>query len=173
MNLASVWNLPVVFVCENNQYAVTTSYKESSAVENIAQRATAYDMPGVTVDGQDAIAVYEATNEAVKRARSGEGPSLIEALTYRFEEHSLGLGRIRRGEYRTQKEIDNWRTRDPIDIHQSRLLEWDIATEEECARIREKSNQEVESAVEFARNSPWPEPSELHEDMWASPITTG
>jgi pyruvate dehydrogenase E1 component alpha subunit len=170
MNLASLWKLPVIFLCENNQYAVTTSYKNSVAVEHVSDRASAYNMPGVLVDGQDAIAMYEATAEAVKRARAGQGPTLIEGLTYRFEEHSLGLGRVRRGEYRTEEEIGDWRKRDPILLHQDRLISQGIATEEECQATSEKMEQAVEDAVVFARNSPWPEPEALFEDMWANPI---
>ena len=91
MNLASVWNLPVIFLCENNQFAVTTSFKDTVAVDHVSDRAAAYNMPGVLVDGQDCIAMYEATVQAVARARKGEGPTLIEGLIYRYEEHSLGL----------------------------------------------------------------------------------
>ncbi len=170
MNLAAKWNLPVIFLCENNQYAVTTSYKDSVSVEHISDRAAAYDMPGVLVDGQDAIAMYEATAQAVERGRAGEGPTLIEGLTFRYEEHSLGLGRVRRGEYRTEDEIEDWRKRDPIVIHTQRLIEQGIATAEECEAISEEIKQQVEEATEFARNSKYPEPSELYDDMWADPI---
>ena len=170
MNLASLWKLPVIFVCENNQYAVTTSYRDSVSVDHVSDRASASTTPGVLVDGQDAIAMYEATTEAVKRARNGEGPTLIEGLTYRFEEHSLGLGRVRRGEYRTEDEIGEWRKRDPIVLHQDRLISQGIATEAECQEVSDRMQQAVEKAVEFARNSPWPEPEALFEDMWADPI---
>ena len=105
MNLASIWKLPVIFLCENNQYAVTTSFKDSVAVENISDRASAYDMPGLLVDGQDAMAMYEVTTEAVRRARAGEGPTLIEARTYRYEDHSEGLVRILRESYRSDEEV--------------------------------------------------------------------
>ena len=157
-------------MCENNQYAVTTSYAETVAVEHVSDRASAYNMPGILVDGQDAIAMYEATAAAVKRARAGDGPSLIEGLTYRFEEHSLGLGRVRRGEYRTQEEIDNWRKRDPLDILEQNIISQGVATREECDDINAQTVEEVEKATEFARNSPFPEPSDLFEDMWADPI---
>ncbi len=170
MNLASIWDLPVIFLCENNQFAVTTSYSTTVAVEHVSDRAPAYNMPGVLVDGQDAIAMYEATVEAVRRARAGEGPTLIEGLTYRFEEHSLGLGRVRRGEYRTEEDIDRWRKRDPIVIHEERLISQGIATREECDAVNAETQEEVERAVEFARNSPFPEESDLFEDMWANPI---
>ena len=170
MNLASVWSLPIIFICENNQYAVTTSYAETVAVEHVSDRASAYNMPGILVDGQDAIAMYEATAAAVSRARAGDGPSLIEGLTYRFEEHSLGLGRVRRGEYRTQEEIDTWRKRDPLDILEQNIIAQGVATREECDHINAETVEEVEKATEFARNSPFPEPSDLFDDMWADPI---
>ncbi|MBM3959869.1 MAG: thiamine pyrophosphate-dependent dehydrogenase E1 component subunit alpha [SAR202 cluster bacterium] len=167
MNLGSVWKLPVIFICENNQYAVTTPYKSTVSSEHIADRAQAYNMPGVLVDGQDAIAMYEATTEAVKRARAGRGPTLIEALTYRFEEHSLGLGRIRRSEYRTAEEVTDWRKRDPIVIHEKKLLETKTATQAEIDAIKAETGKEVDAALEFARQSPFPEAAELYEDMWA------
>jgi len=170
MNLASLWRLPVIFLCENNQYAITTSYKNSVSVEHVSDRAPAYGMPGVLIDGQDVIAMYEATVEAVRRARAGEGPTLLEGLTYRFEEHSLGLGRVARGEYRSQEEIAEWRKRDPIIIHTQRLVSQGIATQDECDEIDRQQRVEVDEALDFARNSPYPEPSALHEDMWANPI---
>ena len=117
MNMAALWDLPVIFMCENNGYAITTSYKNSVSVDHVSDRASAYGMPGVLVDGQDAIAVWEATNEAVLRARAGEGPTLIEAMTYRYEDHSLGLDRIRKAEYRTQGEVEEAMKRDPLTIH--------------------------------------------------------
>ena len=99
-----------------------------------------------------------------------KGPTLIEALTYRYEEHSLGLGRVRRGEYRTQDQIDEWRERDPIDVLERTLTSQGILTQEECDAISKAKEAEVEEAVEFARNSPYPEPEELFDDMWADPI---
>ena len=170
MNLASIWKLPVIFVCENNQFAITTSYQNSVAVENVSDRAQAYNMPGILVDGQNVEAMYEATTEAVKRARNGEGPTLIEGLTYRFEEHSLGLGRVRRGEYRTSEEISKWRERDPIGIHSQKIIDRGVLSEDEIDKIESDSKKEIEEAVEFARNSKFPEPEELFEDMWANPI---
>jgi acetoin:2,6-dichlorophenolindophenol oxidoreductase subunit alpha len=170
MNLASIWKLPVIFLCENNQYAVTTSYADTVAVDHVSDRASAYNMPGMLVDGQDAIAMYEATAAAVARARAGEGPTLIEGLTYRFEEHSLGLGRVARGAYRAEAEIAEWRKRDPLDILEKTLTSQGIATREECDAINAETVAEVEKATEFARNSPFPEPEDLFEDMWANPI---
>ena len=170
INLAAVWKLPVIFLCENNQYAVTSSFKKMVAVENIADRAASYAIPGVLVDGQDVIAMYEAVSEAVTRARAGQGPSLIEGRTYRYEDHSLGLGRIVRDSYRDDAEVEEWKRRDPIDIHKKRLLEQNIATQEEIDQVENEVKQQIEDAITFARESPYPEPSALFEDMYANPI---
>ena len=170
MNLASVWQLPVVFVCENNQYAVTTSYEDSVSVENISDRASAYNMPGVLVDGQDAIAMYEATSAAVERARKGEGPSLIEGRTYRYREHSEGIDRILREPYRSEEEVEAWRARDPIKLHQEHLLEAGVANQAEIDEIAEDVGTVIAGALQFARESPNPEPEELFDDLFTNPI---
>jgi len=171
MNLASIWKLPVIFLCENNQYAVTTSYRDTVAVENISDRAQAYNMPGVLVDGQDVMAMYEVTKEAVNRGRSGLGPTLIEARTYRYREHSEALDRILREEYRKAEEVAEWKERDPIDLFRTLLIEEGIATEDEIQKLQSDIHDAVEEALEFARESPYPEPDELFEDMYADPIT--
>ena len=170
INLAAVWKLPVVFLCENNQYAVTSSFKKMVAVENIADRAAAYAIPGVLVDGQDVIAMYEAVTVAVARAREGQGPSLVEGRTYRYQDHSLGLGRIVRDPYRDDAEVEEWKRRDPIDIHKARLLEQNIATQEEIDQVENEVKAQIEEAITFARESPYPEPSDLFEDMFADKI---
>ena len=173
MNLASIWKLPVIFLCENNQYAVTTHFRDTVAVKNISDRAVAYDMPGIIVDGQDAVSVYETVRDAVNRARSGEGPSLIEAKTYRYHEHSEGIRRIgalSREPYRTEEELAYWKSRDPITEHKKLLLEHTIATESEMKEVESKAKQEIEEALEFARESPYPEPDAIFEDMFANPI---
>ena len=170
INLAAIWKLPVVFLCENNQYAVTSSFKQMVASDNIADRSAAYDIPGVLVDGQDVIAMYEAVSVAVARARSGQGPSLIEGRTYRYYEHSLGLGRIVRDPYRDEDEVEDWKQRDPILMHKERLLEQGIATQEEIDQIENEIKEQIQDAITFARESPYPEPSELFEDMFADPI---
>ncbi|MBE12953.1 MAG: pyruvate dehydrogenase (acetyl-transferring) E1 component subunit alpha [Chloroflexi bacterium] len=170
MNLASVWKLPVIFLCENNQYAVTTSYRDTVAVENIADRAVAYDMPGVLVDGQDVMAVYEATVQAVQRARDGGGPTLLEARTYRYEDHSEGLNRILREPYRTEEEVARWKERDPIKLHSAWLIEQEVATQEEIEAVRNDVRQAIEDALEFARQSPYPEPEDLFTDLFADPL---
>jgi pyruvate dehydrogenase E1 component alpha subunit len=170
VNLAAVWKLPVVFLCENNQYAVTSSFKDMVASDNISDRSAAYNIPGVLVDGQDVIAMYEAVSEAVARARAGQGPSLIEGRTYRYYDHSLGLGRIVRDSYRDDEEVEQWKERDPILIHKQRLLEQGIATQEEIDQMESAVKQQIEDAVTFARESPYPDPSELFEDMFADAI---
>ena len=170
MNLAAIWKLPVVFLCENNQYAVTSSFKKMVASENISDRAAAYNIPGVLVDGQDVIAMYEAVSEAVARARAGDGPALIEGRTYRYYDHSLGLNRIVRDPYREEEEVEHWKRRDPILIHGERLLSQGIATQAELDAMESEIASQIDEATEFARQSPYPEPSALFEDMYANPI---
>ncbi len=170
MNLAAIWDLPVIFLCENNQYAVTTSFKESVAVENISDRAAAYDMPGVLVDGQDVNAMYEATVQAVNRGRAGLGPTLMEARTYRYEDHSEGLVRILREQYRSEEEVARWRQRDPILLHSRWLMEQEIASAEEIEAVREDVADTIAEALEFARESPYPDADDLFTDMFADPL---
>ena len=170
MNLASIWKLPVIFLCENNQYAVTTSFKETVSTENVSDRATAYNMPGVLVDGQDVMAMHEATVHAVQRARAGEGPTLLEAKTYRYEDHSEGLNRILREPYRTEEEIEFWRQRDPIDIHSKWLLENDVASQEEIDKVQNDVYEAIDDALQFARESPYPDEADLFTDLFADPI---
>jgi len=170
MNLASIWKLPVIFLCENNQYAVTTSFKETVSTENVSDRATAYNMPGVLVDGQDVMAMHEATVHAVQRARAGEGPTLLEAKTYRYEDHSEGLNRILREPYRTEEEIEFWRQRDPIDLHSKWLLENDVASQEEIDKVQNDVYEAIGDALQFARESPYPDEADLFTDLFADPI---
>ncbi len=170
INLAAIWKLPVVFLCENNQYAVSSSFKKMVASENISDRSAAYNIPGVLVDGQDCIAMYEAVSAAVARARAGEGPSLIEGRTYRYYDHSLGLGRIVRTAYREDEEVELWKQRDPINIHKERLLSQGMATQKEIDAIDAETQRQIDDATEFARQSPYPEPEALFEDMFADPI---
>ncbi|MDP6050667.1 MAG: thiamine pyrophosphate-dependent dehydrogenase E1 component subunit alpha [SAR202 cluster bacterium] len=170
MNLASIWNLPVIFLCENNQYAVTTHFTDTVAVENISDRAQAYNMPGVLVDGQDIMAMYEVTREAVQRGRAGLGPTLIEARTYRYQEHSEALNRILREEYRSEKELQEWKQRDPIDLFKALLIEQNIFSEEEINELQDNVAETINDALEFARESPYPNEEDLLEDMYADPL---
>jgi acetoin:2,6-dichlorophenolindophenol oxidoreductase subunit alpha len=163
LNMAAIWNLPVVFFCENNTYAMSMHVARAFPIANISDRAAAYGFPGVTVDGNDFFAVYAAANEAVTRARSGGGPTLIEAKTYRWRGHS----KSDRNLYRTQQEIDEWKQRDPIPRLQNRLLELDLLSETEIAAIQAESQAAIEAAVEFARNSPDPDPAGLEDEVYA------
>ena len=169
LNMASLWKLGVVYLCENNGYAITTSVAGSHGQPNIAKRADAYGMPGITVDGQDVRAVYEATAEAVARARRGEGPTLIEAKTYRFDEHNVGL--LIPGEpYRSPAEVAEYRTnRDPLTLFRARLRDQSL-TEEQLQRLECEVSNEVEEAIRFARESPLPEPAALYEHLYSNPI---
>lgn len=168
MNLAAVWKLPVIFFCENNQWAVTTSLAEHSSLENIAERAAGYGMPGTIVDGQDPVAVYEATAEAAERARAGEGPSLVEAKTYRVKEHAEGIPIS--VAYRSDEEVEAWIARDPIPAFGERLLAEGALDREGLAALEGEVEEELAAAVQFARESPDPAPEEAFEDMYASPV---
>ena len=170
VNLAAVWKLPVVFLCENNQYAVTSSFKDMVASENISDRAQSYDIPGVMVDGQDVMAMHEAVSQAVSRARAGQGPTLVEGRTYRYYDHSLGLGRIVRESYRTEEEVDQWKLRDPIDVHKALLLSQGFATQAEIDEVEAEVAKQIADAVAFARQSPYPDPDDLYDDLYAEPI---
>ena len=171
MNLAALWKLPVIFVCENNQFAVTTSYKDSVSVDHVSDRASAYGMPGVLVDGQDVVAMYEATEQAVIRARSGEGPTLIEGLTYRYEDHSLGLANVRRdGNYRTDEELNDWLDRDPIEIHKKFLISQNLLSEKDINEMEKTEKESVDKALDFARKSPYPDPAPPPPALYPDPI---
>jgi len=163
LNLASLWGLPVVYVCENNLYALSVPLRKEMANENIAAKAAAYGLPGEQVDGQDVLAVYEAVSKAVNRARDGHGPTLIECRTYRYTGHHVGDPGI---EYRTKEEINRWKRRDPIPIFEKKLRAG-IASEDELASIRESVERLIEEAVVFAKQSPYPSVEEAGEDIYA------
>ena len=163
VNLAAVWNLPVIFVCENNLYAMGTRQSRVMLVDNIADRAVAYGIPGIVVDGNDVLAVYEATREAVARARRGEGSTLLECKTYRLKGHS----RFDPAAYRPKKEVEEWLQKDAIALFQTRLLEKGALTETETKRILQDARSEVEKATKFALDSPLPEPHEALSDVYA------
>src|SRR6202049_354397 len=159
LNLAAVWKLPVIYLCENNGYAVTVPAEKAISVRNISERAKAYDIPGVTVDGQDAIAVYEVVSEAVKRARAGQGPSLVEAKTYRFRHHAEGP-LFDTLNYRSEEELMRWKGRDPLVLLRTRLFESGTLTEADAAQIEREVQDEVQAAITFARESAYPDPQE-------------
>ncbi|KPJ87232.1 MAG: hypothetical protein AMS17_09110 [Spirochaetes bacterium DG_61] len=156
LNLSAVWDLPVVFICENNLYAVSTSIRSSSKLKDLAEKAKAYGMPGAVVDGNDVEAVHAAVKEAVDRARSGGGPSLVECKTYRHGGHS----RTDPGTYRPKEEVALWMEHDPLKICRQRLEGKGYLTEEECASLEDEEVRVIEGAADFAMRSEEP-PLEL------------
>lgn len=163
LNMASIWDLPVVFLCENNQYGMSGSVKEMFHIENIADRAIAYGIPGVVVDGNDILAVMSTVNEAVTRARNGNGPTLVEAKTYRWKGHSKSDGR----KYRTREEETEWKQRDPIARFGQLLIDTGSMTFEILEDCKRKAQLDIEAAVEYAKNSPMPSLETLEEDLFA------
>jgi TPP-dependent pyruvate/acetoin dehydrogenase alpha subunit len=163
LNLAALWRLPVVFVCENNQFGMTTPISQASAEPKLVKRAVAYNVPGVEADGMDAREVRRITVEAVERARSGEGPTLVVLETYRFEGHYIGDPVV----YRTKEENELWKSRDPISLQRGRLLKEGLATEAELERIDTDIAHELEDADAFAQNSPNPDPPDLYTDVYS------
>ena len=163
LNLASIWKLPVVFVCENNQYAMSMAMARATAVVNVADRASAYAIPGVIIDGNDFAAVAEASFEATERARAGEGPTLIEAKTYRTRGHS----RSDRNRYRSREEIDAWKERDPIARFEAEIVALGFATEARVAAIVAEVEKEMAKAVAAASASPWPAASDVMRDVYS------
>lgn len=168
LNMAAIWKLPVVFFCENNLYAATTPALSTHAQPDVAKRAAGYDIPGVIVDGQVLESVLEATNTAVACARRGEGPTLIEAKTYRFDEHAIGI--FMPSHYRSAEEVERYRAnRDPIVLYRDHLREkgHDEAGLTEIERAVESA---VADAVDFARKSPHPDPASVFDYLYSNPI---
>ena len=162
MNMAAVWKLPLVWVCENNGYAGLSPISMSAAVSDIADIAGSYGTPGVSVDGNDVLAVFEAAQQAIGRARAGEGPSLVEVKTYRVR--SFAEGTV---DPRDPQEVEAWKQRDPIEAFRRRLLERGILTEGQVARIQDEAQREMQAAQTFAEESPFPDPEEAFEDLYA------
>jgi pyruvate dehydrogenase E1 component alpha subunit len=163
VNLASIWKLPVVYVIENNVYAETTPVSYAMNIPNIADRAVSYGIPGVTVDGNDVLAVYEAVAEAVARARKGGGPTLVECKTCRHHGHFEGDSMT----YRSKAEVEECKKRDPIPRFRKSLAEMGMLTEEEADKIDQEIANEIDAAVKFAEESPLPAPEEALEDVYA------
>lgn len=162
LNMAAAWSLPVIFVCENNLYAMGTRQSRIMKIANVADRASGYGMPGVTIDGNDVLAVYEAACSAVERARKGEGPTLIECKTYRHKGHS----RVDPAKYRAKEEVEEWLNKDPIKRLKDKTLQDHIFTEHEIGKIEREAMAKVEEAVKFAVESPYPAPEEALEDVY-------
>ena len=169
LNMAAIWKLPVIFVCENNLYGEFSRIDHTTPVEDIAARAAAYAMPGVIVDGNDVLAMRAATEQAAERGRAGEGPTLIEAKTYRHRGHS----RTDPAKYRAEAEVKEWLARDPIPAFRQRLVSAGTAGAEELDRIDAAAREEARTAAEAAAASPWPEPRDFTLDTFAAPPQGG
>jgi len=163
LNMASIWKLPIVFVCENNKYGMSMDIARAMAVPHVADRASAYAMPGVAADGNDLAAVVAAARPAVARARGGSGPTLIECKTYRLRGHS----KSDRNLYRTKEEIESWRDNDAMRRLEKELLAHDRFTEADLRAIEQAAQQTIDTALEFAKASPDPDPHELTRDVYA------
>jgi len=163
INMAACWNLPIVYVIENNMYAEKTSISDTCRLTNVSDRASAYGIPNITVDGNDVIAVYEAVSQAVTRARKGEGPTLVETKTYRWHGHYEGDPQT----YKPKEEVDQWMQRDPIVAFRRKLIEMGTMMEQDTDKIAEEINEEIDRAVNFATESPFPAPEETLEDVFA------
>jgi pyruvate dehydrogenase E1 component alpha subunit len=162
LNMASIMKWPVVYVCENNLYAATTPVSINCPIENVADRASAYGIPGRVVDGNDVLSVRAETKTAVERARSGAGPTLLECKTYRHHPHCMIIP-----EHRPPSEIRNWKGKDPIDLFGAMLVEAGVATRESLAAIDARQDELLEEAVRFMEQSPKPDPSHMVEYLWA------
>lgn len=167
LNMASEMKLPVIYVLENNFYAISGSQRELTTLENLSDRAKAYAIPGVTVDGNDVMAVIDAANEAVTRARKGEGPTLLECKTWRRFGHWEGDPDIRLFTYRNKEEHEAWLKRDPLPKFRNDIIQGGYASAEELNDIEKGVDKEIEEAIKFAENSPYPDVSILTEDVYA------
>lgn len=167
LNMASIWKLPVVFVCENNKYGMSTSTEKSTAVKFVSQRAQSYDMPGITVNGNDFAEVASAAGEAIDRARRGEGPTLLECMTYRHRGHS----KSDRNRYRTKEEIESWIARDPIQQFQAQLLAFGLTNQGHLESLVKSVEDEIEAAINFAKESPNPKIENLTDFVYTTQMT--
>ena len=163
LNLASIWKLPVVYLCENNQYAMSMPVKRSMNIDHVSQRASAYNIPGITVDGNDVFSVYDAVSKAAGHSRNGHGPYLVECLTYRWRGHSKSDRQL----YRTRDEIKEWQARDPINRYANVLVEAGILQSTQVDQIKERAYSVIDEAVEFADSSPEPDISTILEGVYA------
>ena len=166
LNMAAIWKLPVIFVCENNQYAISVAQSRSSSIRDIYLRKDSYGMHGCMVDGNDVMAVYDAVQEAAQRARLGKGPALIECKTYRWRGHYEGEA-DRTYTYRNDEEIEEWKKRCPIERFRKKLLEEGIFGEDDFEGMELEIQKEIEEAIQFAENSPFPEPEEALTGLYA------
>ena len=169
-NMAGLFRLPLVLVCENNLYGEWTRQADHQPIDDIADRAASYDMPGVTVDGMDAFAVYEAASEAIARARRGEGPTLLECKTYRYYDHvGVDFGKL----VRDPDEVASWKARDPLEQFPRRLVEMGVLTQADIDRITAETRARIEEAVDFAEASPHADPAFLLDDVYTESAAEG
>jgi pyruvate dehydrogenase E1 component alpha subunit len=166
LNLAAVWKLPVVFLCQNNRYGEHTKYEVTTPIDQIAKRAAAYCMPGIHVDGNDPLAMYAAAKQAVDRARSGGGPTLIEAMTFRFHGHVMGDD----DSYMDPGEKDSWKAKDPLPKYRAWLIEHGHTSESDLSAMEARIERDIDEALEFALGSAFPEPAELRRDVFAQEL---
>ena len=162
LNLAAIWRLPVIFICENNLYAISVSVAKSLPISNVADRASSYGFGGKVIDGNDVIAVYETVKEAVGRARKGEGPTLIEGKTYRWTGHYVGD----LCSYRAQKELEDWKTKDPVKGFKDKLIDRKVLTEHKAIEIENEVRQTIDRAEKFASEAPVPKPDSVLDDLY-------
>ena len=167
VNLAAIWQLPVIFFCENNMYGVSTRFEDVSAVKDVAERASAYGIRGEVIDGQDVLAVYQAVRTAAEGCRAGSGPVLLEAKTYRFGDHSYLMSRL--GSYRDENEVQLWRGRDPIEIHRTYLTQNELATAEQLDAIELEVRDEIATSIEGGRAAPTIKAADLWPNMYENP----
>ena len=167
LNLAALWKLPVIFVCENNQYAISVAQSRSTSIPDVFVRKDAYGMHGCMVDGNDVMAVHEATLEAAERARNGDGPSLLECKTYRWRGHYEGEA-DRGRTYRSAEEIADWKSKCPIERFRKRLLQEALLAESDLDKIEQDIREEIDKAIRFAEDSPFPDPEEALTGLYAT-----
>jgi pyruvate dehydrogenase E1 component alpha subunit len=167
LNFASVHRLPVVFICENNLYGISVSQKQHQAIQDISIRSIAYNMPGITIDGNDVLAVYQTSGKAIQRARAGEGPTLVECKTYRWRGHYEGDPNQGR-RYRTLEEIQAWIKKCPIKRFEEKLVKEKVFNKNKMMHIRKEIAGRIEEAVAFANQSPFPDPQDIYEDVYVS-----
>ena len=165
LNMATIWQLPCLFVCENNQFATEIAFSYATRNTSVASRASAYGLPGVEVDGNDVLAVFEAAAEAIARARGGGGPTLLEGKTYRTRPHAEGMGDFT---YRTQAEVEDWKTRDPIKRFREQILQSQVAGEEDLRGCEASVQEAILEAEKIAMDSPWPDPATATDNIYST-----
>ncbi len=164
LNMAAIWDLPALFICENNMYATEVPFAYAARNTEVAQRAAGYGIPGVAVDGNDVLAIYEVAGAALQRARSGGGPTLIECKTYRTRPHAEGM---RDGSYRSVEEVESWKARDPIQMLHATLVADGQIDEDELAGVDAEVQAQIADAYEFAKNSPYPDPATASDHIYS------